>query len=439
MSPGSGESAGATGASGGDSGTSTGTGTSTGGGGGVGIWSKSFGDPGPQWPLTVAVSAKGTIAVSGSFAVSIDFGGGIFSHEGDSYACFIATFDAEGNPGWSRKLELIGESFLPAPSLAFDAEDLVIAGGIYGMGDLGGGPLTSAGGGDVLVARFDSQGAPRWASRFGDENDQRATSVAVDPSGAIVVTGIFSGGLDFGKDPLAIDSWATGMFLARLDPQGKALSVRGFASGSFPQVGVDAKGTIVLTGAMEGTIDFGLGPVKSKGFTDLFVARFDAALNPSSAVTLGDGGVQWFTASAVDPAGDVVFTGFSNSEFVLGGASLFGPGGSGGFAFKLDAKDQVVWSRVVPQPGIFGAVALDTAGQAVLSGSGMLFSTLDASGKVLSTRSVEAKVVNVVGVAATPAKGIVMIGVLEGTIDLGAGPLSSKGMEDVVIAAFPFE
>jgi hypothetical protein len=59
--------------------------------------------------------------------------------------------------------------------------------------DFGDGPLTSAGSGDIFVAKYSTTGAYQWAKRFGDVEQQYATAVAIDSSGNVVVAGIFLG------------------------------------------------------------------------------------------------------------------------------------------------------------------------------------------------------------------------------------------------------
>lgn len=416
--------------------------TTASGAGGADFWSRRFGDAGPQWPSGLAVSPAGTIAVSGSFAGTIDLGAGALTYQGPGYGSFLAAFDAAGHPRWRREFPTVTSGFLPVRAFAFAGEDLVVAGGVFGtvdLGDLGADPLGSAGLTDVFVARFDAAGEVLWARRFGGAGDQLATSVAVDPFGNIVVAGAFSGALDFGGDALDADPNSGATFLAKLDGAGQPLAARAFGPGvSLPSVGVDGGGNIVLTGQMEGSVDFGLGPIESAGFMDVFVARFDPALKPLVIRRFGDSSPQTLIASAVDPAGDVVLTGFSKGGIDFGAGPLFAPGGSGCFAAKLDAEGAVVWTKTVPQPAVLGPVALDATGRTMLGGSGMLVQTLDAAGNVLGTRSQDQGGVPLTGLASSPGGAIVLTGILGGTSDLGFGPLTSKGMEDVVLAQLAF-
>jgi hypothetical protein len=56
--------------------------------------------------------------------------------------------------------------------------NIALAGLLQGSVDLGNGPLSSAGGTDLVVADFDPAGAPIWSRRFGDATDQGSACIA---------------------------------------------------------------------------------------------------------------------------------------------------------------------------------------------------------------------------------------------------------------------
>ena len=57
----------------------------------------------------------------------------------------------------------------------------VVAGWFTESADFGGGPLKSAGGKDIAIARLDANGQHLWSKRFGDWQNQYATAVATMP------------------------------------------------------------------------------------------------------------------------------------------------------------------------------------------------------------------------------------------------------------------
>ena len=112
----------------------------------------------------------------------------------------------------------------PPAGLAQDtAANSFIAGPFYSLTavNFGGGfNLTSTGGADMYVAKYNSTGAIQWAVDIGDDdpvagNDQIPVAVAATKSGALAVVGNFSGTMTFGTNVLSTAS--TNDFLVALD------------------------------------------------------------------------------------------------------------------------------------------------------------------------------------------------------------------------------
>jgi hypothetical protein len=103
--------------------------------------------------------------------------------------------------------------------VAVDANgDVVVTGVFFDTVDFGGGPLTSAGNGDIFVAKYSaSDGSHLWSRRFGGTSFEEGSGVAVDANGDVVVTGRFHGTVDFGGGPLTSAGIAD-IFLLRLRP-----------------------------------------------------------------------------------------------------------------------------------------------------------------------------------------------------------------------------
>jgi hypothetical protein len=104
--------------------------------------------------------------------------------------------------------------------VASDAAENVLL-SIYlvdGSIDLGGGSLTSAGGGDVVLAKLTSAGDHVFSIRAGDAALQWARGLAADPSGYTLATGRFSGTLDFGTGPLTSVGNGYDLYVVKLEP-----------------------------------------------------------------------------------------------------------------------------------------------------------------------------------------------------------------------------
>jgi hypothetical protein len=171
-------------------------------------------------------------------------------------------------------------------SIAVDATGAVVTGRVSGSITFGGmvpGTLTSAGGLDIVVAKFaSSNGTPLWAKLFGDETDQEGNSIAVDAWGDVVVTGFFDGLTDFGYPSKPLASAGLGdIFVAKLDPTGATLWAWRFgdpADQAGLGIATDSAANVLLTGYIFGTVDFGVPPplpstLTSMGGGDVFVAK----------------------------------------------------------------------------------------------------------------------------------------------------------------------
>ena len=155
------------------------------------LWSKRFGDGSGELGESVAVDNAGNVFLTGYFGGSVDFGGGPLTSAG-SLDTFLAKFDAAGNQLWSTGFGAPDNQI--GQSVAVDSAGNAFLTGFFGGSvDFGGGSLTSAGGNDVFVARFDASGNHVWSKRFGVANDQVALSVAADGSGNAFLTGYFDG------------------------------------------------------------------------------------------------------------------------------------------------------------------------------------------------------------------------------------------------------
>ncbi|MCK5796794.1 MAG: hypothetical protein KAI47_06420 [Deltaproteobacteria bacterium] len=164
-------------------------------------WIKSFGDTLDDGPFDVVVDKSGNVTITGRFQNTLDFGGGpITSHGGSDV--FLASFTSAGVHRWSK-----GFGGIPNEAgrrLAVDSAGNIFLGAhLAGTGDPGGGPITSVGNADILVASYTNMGLSRWQKNFGDSHTQTAYGIAVDPSGCrVTVSGWFGGAVNFGGGDL---------------------------------------------------------------------------------------------------------------------------------------------------------------------------------------------------------------------------------------------
>jgi hypothetical protein len=421
-------------------------------------WSKRFGDGATQYGNGVTADALDDVLVIGNFGGTVDFGGGALT-SASSVDVFVAKYDPTGKHLWSKRLG--GASGQSGNGIATDGAGNVLVTGIFdGSVDFGGGALTGAGGADIFVAKYDPTGKHLWSKRFGDADQQLSYCVAADGQGNVLMTGNFSGAVDFGGGVLTggADAFSPDIFVAKYDPTGKHLWSKRFGdAGSQTGTGVaaDAQGNVLVTGDFAGSVDFGGGVLTSAGGADVFIAKYDPTGKHLWSKRFGDADHQGGTGVAVDGLGNVLVTGSLAGAADFGGGALTSAGSVDLFVAKLDPTGKHLWSKrfgdASDQYG-FG-IAVDAAGNALVTGAfsgavdlgggaltsagiaDILVASYDPAGNHLwSKRFGDASNQRGNAVAAGGAGSVLVTGSLRGTADFGDGALTSAGGEDAFLA-----
>ncbi|APR84091.1 Hypothetical protein A7982_09440 [Minicystis rosea] len=182
-------------------------------------WAKLYGS-GSATGEAITSDSTGTIFIAGNHQGDIDFGDGVLGNpNGDNV--YVARLEGGGNAVWAKTY---GNSMSQqVHGITVDSMGRpLIAGEFTGKIDFGGGELTSAGNGDIFVAKLDTHGCQIWAKTFGDTKQQAASSIALDSSGNAIITGSISGAVTFGSTTLTVNDTnpnaISDMFVAKFGP-----------------------------------------------------------------------------------------------------------------------------------------------------------------------------------------------------------------------------
>ncbi len=132
------------------------------------IWAKRAGGSGSDQGHASAVDSAGNSYAAGIFFSSATFGLGEANQTTLSPSgSFIAKYSPRGTLQWAKRLGGIVQSMV-----ADSANNLYVTGNFggtetYGAGDPNQTSLTSAGGADIFVAKYNSSGVIQWAKRAG--------------------------------------------------------------------------------------------------------------------------------------------------------------------------------------------------------------------------------------------------------------------------------
>ncbi|WP_438038247.1 hypothetical protein [Sorangium sp. So ce128] len=270
-----------------------------------------------------------------------------------------------GAPLWS--VSFPGEASFASIN-ADGASNVLLTGQLSGTADLGGGPLTSAGQRDVLIAKLDPDGGLAWARRYGGPGDEFGAKIAALSDGSLVNAGGYVDSLDVGAGPIP-SAGLSDIYVMRTDPAGDPAWVRHFGDPAYQDVyglSVDGEDNVVVLGSFEGTVDFGAGPVSSAGAQDIFLFKLDPAGNTLWSKGVGSDSSDGSVALTTDPMGNVLFGGSVGPGADLGGGPLPDPRL---FVAKLDPAGNHLWSRTFGDTsGFIQDVEVDPAGNVVVAG-----------------------------------------------------------------------
>jgi hypothetical protein len=207
-----------------------------------------------------------------------------------------------------------------------------------------------------------------WTRAWGGLVDDRATAIAVAHDGSFYVAGRFSGAVDFGLGPLV--SRGVDVFLLRLRADGSLIWGKSFG-GVLDDAQVELATTaadhvvVALVGASQ-SVDFGGGPLENGGAQNPYLAELDAEgrhVWSRAFATPGEAGV---SAVAIAPDGDILVSG-STYGVDLGGGMLESAGALDAYVGRLSPTGEHRWSKR------FGSAWHDLGGRVATDADGNVY------------------------------------------------------------------
>jgi hypothetical protein len=285
---------------------------------GKSIWVWTAGGIDSDGANAVAAAPDGGWYVAGSFMKTVSFvaNGVEFKSKGGTDA-FLVKLAKTGEVEWVKQYGgAYNDTIL---HVAVDAQGSVyVQGHFMDKADWGApAPLVAAGGkdNDIVLAKYDANGDHVWSKRFGNQFDDVAGGLTVDPAGNVTMVGSFDKSVSFGEGDEHVSNGEADIYVARFDGTGKldwAKTYGGDRADVGWGVAADAAGNTVMTGWFENTVDFGkttLGAITSKGNKDVFAIKHDPAGNVVWVQTWGDKDHDQGRAVAIDAKGGAIIAG----------------------------------------------------------------------------------------------------------------------------------
>lgn len=241
-------------------------------------WALPVGGAQDDAVLAIAVTSTGAVTAAGTFLGSADFARNTapirLAAQGGA-DLFLATYTGAGFLAWVRDIGGTNADGMPAGGLTVDGQDgAVLLGNFAGSADFDPGPgiatRSSVSASDLFLARYDSNGNFSSVLTVGGTGSIAGMRTVTDADGSALVTGFFSGAIDFdpgaGTTSLSSlgQSGATDVFTARYSAGGALQWVTRFGevtsvgdrSNSGAALALDGSGNVIVAGRFFGSPDF---------------------------------------------------------------------------------------------------------------------------------------------------------------------------------------
>ena len=372
-------------------------------------WAKQAGGTNNDRSKAIAVDTSGNSYVTGGFQGSATFGAGEANEttlvSTGANDIVVAKYDGNGDLVWAKQAG--GTSFDVGSDIAVDTSgNSYVTGSFLGSATFGAGEanetmLVSAGGLDIFVAKYDSNGDLVWAKQAGGTSfNEPGVGIAVDTSGNSYVTGRIQGSATFGageaNETTLVSAGGADIFVVKYDGNGDLVWAKQAGGTSFNiidaglGIAVDTSGNSYVTGFFDGSATFGAGEANETtlpgaGGVDIFVARYDGNGVLAWAKQSGGTNSDLSIGIAVDTSGNSYVTGgFSGSAtFGAGEANettLVVAGSLDIFVARYDGNGDLVWAlQAGGTSGDIGrSIAVDTSGNSYVTGNFNVSATFGA-------------------------------------------------------------
>ncbi len=388
------------------------------------------------------------------------------------------------NLNWAGHLE--SQTFSSGFSVDTDNLGNVYSVGIFGA-DVDADPgvdtieLNSTGNSDLYISKLNVQGDYIWGKSIGGTDDIAGSCVQVDDNLNVLVTGGFSGTVDFDPGPGVFNLTASGtddMFYLKLNPSGDFLwakRIGGIHVDKSISMTTNSMGEIYSTGQFRGTVDFNPGPgvynLSSSATGSVFVNKLDSSGNFVWAKHFNGTGYDEAHGITLDASGNIYTSGFFDETVDFDpGIGVFNMTALSldfdVFISKLSPSGDFIWAKQIggnklndcfsiraDQQGniylggyYYGTTDFDPGPSVFTLSTGGGFSPpsnafvckLDTSGSFQWAKQIEgASGSYIYDLSLDSEDNVVAVGTFEGTCDAdpGAGTinLSSSGGEDILM------
>ena len=237
------------------------------------LWAKRYGGDGLNKAFGIAVAPSGSIAITGTYSGTVDFDGTLL-HATRVSDIFIVKLSNDGSVQWAKKAG--GDGYGEGDGIAIDAhENIYVTGRFSDSVDVRGIPPDCDGTGNIFITKYNRSGIRQWARCLGIAGEEGGNAIAIDSASNLYIIGGYDTDMDFGTGILVAEG-NIDAFIAKFDSSGKTLwsdrlGSKGYDLGS--SIALDASSNIYVSGLFSDTVSFGSDTLLGIRNSDIFVAK----------------------------------------------------------------------------------------------------------------------------------------------------------------------
>ena len=286
------------------------------------LWAENIGGLGTVAPSAIVIGG-GFIYLAGNYTNIVDFDPSAnvsnLNTTNELGSGYLAKYDLNGFFVLSKSLDGIGT--ITINDMKFLSNQVVITGYLTETMDLDPSintlQLTSNGLTDAFIAKYSNSLLLQSAINFGGSLNDMATSLALDSSGNIIISGSYLGTVDF--DPSASDNSLTTTttsishtFIGKYNSNLIFQWVKGIggrsSTNSNSKLVLDSAANILITGSYTSTSDFDPSAATASltaSNSDVFIAKYDANGNYAWAKKIGGTSSDYGRNIAIDASNNI--------------------------------------------------------------------------------------------------------------------------------------
>jgi len=319
------------------------------------LWTRQMGTSNNDEAYGVSVDVTGNVYVAGSTYL-----GGLDGNTSTGgYDLFVIKYNSSGVKQWTRQLGTTGRD--EAHGVSVDGTgNVYVAGTTYGGLD----GNRNAGGTDLFIVKYDTNGVKQWTLQWGSGVFDEATGISVDGTGNVYVTGTTYGVL--GESDFTFTHYSNQLFVVKYNSAGvKQWAQQLGTTGDVEATGISVDGTanVYVTGDAYGELDGN----NYTGGADVFIVKYNSAGARQWTRQMGTSGNDVANGVSVDGSGNVYAVGYTTG--VLDGTT--NAGYEDLFVVKYDSAGVKQWTRQrgTSSYDLACGVSVDGTGNVYVAGS----------------------------------------------------------------------